>query len=436
MKNSSLFQTILLIVFGGALLIGILIFSGILPGFKAKPIGVAGTVTMWGTISEGDAAKFIETLNKEGEGKFQLVYVPKDLATIGDDLLEALASDNAPDLAILPQDLIFRHRDKLYPVPFTSVTKRQYEDSFVDGTKIFETGDGYLALPVAVDPLVLYYNKDLYKAANIVNPPASWEEFVLNQPKLTIFDDLNRITQSALALGTSNNINNAKNIFSLLSMQSGAKPVEFDGASLYPNLTYAPAGSLSPSQMSLDFYNQFSDPKRSTYCWNRSLPLDRDYFLSGKLANYFGLSSDLAYILGKNPHLNFDTASVPRLNKGENLTLGNFYGLAILKRTSKVATAFSADFSLVFGARDQELSQLLGLVPVKRSAIQAGDPDPKRQIFLNEALVSSAWADPASKETTAIISGMIDDSSSGRLSSAQAVKKANDELQVLLKNPR
>jgi len=429
MKNSSLFQTILLIVFGGAILVGVLIFAGILPGFKSAPVGVAGTVTLWGTIPTNRISNFIEKINKANESQFKIVYVAKERDKIGEELLEALASDNAPDLVLLPQDLIFHYRDKIYPVPFTTLTQRQYGDNFVDGAKIFETVDGYLALPVAVDPLVLYYNKDLYKAVNLVTPPASWEEFVLNQPKLTVFDNLNKLVQSATALGTSNNIKNFKDIYALLSMQSGVKPIEFDGSKLYPNLLSGVSGGFNSSQLALDFYNQFSNPERSTYCWNRSLPLDRDYFLAGKLANYFGLASELPYILEKNPHLNFDTASVPRLNKGANLTLGHFSGLAVMKKTTKASTAFASAFALAFSTDSQQINQFLDAYPVKRSLIQKGDPNARRQIFFNEALVSSTWADPDTKKTDTIISQMISNSALGQTG---AVKKASEDLQLLL----
>ncbi len=376
-------------------------------------------------------SKLIEALNKEGVGKFQVVYIQKDPAKMGDQLLEALAADTAPDLAILPQDLIFHHRSKLFPIPFSSVTERQYQDLFVDGAKIFKSADGYLALPVAVDPLVLYYNKDLYKSANIVTPPSNWEQLVLDQPKLTMIDSLNKISQSAVALGTSNNINNVKDIFALLSLQSGAAPISFDGTKL-SSAMLADTGAYNPSQTSLDFYTQFSNPQLSTYTWNRSLPLDRDYFLSGKLANYFGLASELPDIIEKNPHLNFDIALTPRLSNGENLTLGHFYGLVVLKRSTKLTSALAAAFALAFTDREEQVSEGLDACPVKRILIGQGDPDPRRQVFLDEALISTSWPDPADDKTTVIIKKMIDGVVSGQGSSIDAVKKADEDLRLLL----
>lgn len=433
MKNSSLFQTILLIIFGGALLVGVLIFSGILPGFRAKPVGVAGKITLWGTIPTDRISRFVSVLNEEGEGVFVITYVEKDPSKISAELLEALASDSGPDLVLLPQELIFEHRSRLYPVPFSSLTERQYSDTFVDGAKIFRSAEGYLALPVGVDPLVLYYNKDLYVSANIINPPVNWEEFLSNQPRLTLIDESGRITQSATALGTSNNIYNFKNVFSLLSMQAGISPVVFDGVKFTSLLFINEGEGLNPVQLALDFYNQFSSSERSTYSWNRSLPVDRDYFLAGKLANYFGLASEYSNLTAKNPNLNFDVVTVPRLNKNTNLTFGRFYGLAILKKSTKIQASFKAVFSIVFSNKEEQLGDFLGLVPVKRSLISKGDPNPYRQVFLNEALTARAWADPYPDKTNSIFSRMIDKSTSGLLSSSQAINEADKELILILK---
>ncbi|MCD5396682.1 MAG: hypothetical protein LRZ98_00730 [Candidatus Pacebacteria bacterium] len=47
------------------------------------------------------------------------------------------------------------------------------------------------------------------------------------------------------------------------------------------------------------------------------MPNSRDVFLSGKLATYFGFSSELRGLRLKNPNLNFDIAMVPNPKKKE-----------------------------------------------------------------------------------------------------------------------
>jgi len=438
MKNSSIFQTVLLIVLGGAFVVAVLIFAGVLPGFRSQQAGSEPVITFWSTIDKDRIANLISEINKKAVGSYQLKYVQANPDSLNNDLLEALAAGTGPDLVLMPHELIFQNRNKIYQLPFTSYSERQYQDAFVDGGQLFKMSKGWLALPVAIDPLVLYYNKDLYTNAGLITPPTSWEEFVTNQPKLTIIDETKRLNQSAIALGTANNINNFKNIISLLFLQVGTLPIYMLDDKYQSGLVGSNRSqNLDSPKLALDFYNQFSDPTRSTYCWNRSLPLDREFFLAGNLANYFGLASELAYFLEKNPHLNFDVANVPRLNKGANLTFGRLYGLMVIKNSAKANLAFSAMSELALvNHENKELNELLNLPPVQRSVLAQKPSNPFTQVFYNEALTARAWPDPQADETKKTIKTLIDNSTSGRLSSDAAVTQANDNLQVIINNSK
>lgn len=438
MKNSSIFQTILLVALGGAFVGAVLIFAGILPGFRAEQAGSEPVVTFWSTIDRNEIGNLIGEINKKSVGSYQLKYVQANPDNLNNDLLEALAAGTGPDLVLLPHELIFQNRNKIYPLPFASYSERQYQDTFIDAGQLFKVSKGWLALPVAINPLVLYYNKDLYTNAGLITPPTSWEEFVVNQPKLTKLDETKRLNQSATALGASNNINNFKNIISLLLLQVGVSPIYLADDNYQPGLARSREGQgLNPSKLALDFYNQFSDPTRSTYCWGRSLPLDRDFFLAGNLANYFGLASELSTILEKNPHLNFDVASVPRLNKGANLTFGQLHGLAVIKNSTKATVAFSAASELALvDHSNKKLNELLDLPPVLRSSLGQRQSDPFQQIFYNEALTARAWPDPQAEETQKTIKALIDNSTNGRLDSETALTQANDNLKVIINNSK
>jgi hypothetical protein len=51
------------------------------------------------------------------------------------------------------------------------------------------------------------------------------------------------------------------------------------------------------------------------------LPKSRNYFLSGRLATYFGFSSEARNIRFKNPNLNFYVAEIPAVEKLKNKTV-------------------------------------------------------------------------------------------------------------------
>ncbi len=77
-------------------------------------------------------------------------------------------------------------------------------------------------LPLSMDTLVLYYNKDMLSRVKIALPPVTWQDFVDQVPRLTLQDVDNNLIQSGAAFGTSNNVPRSMDIVSLLMMQNGA----------------------------------------------------------------------------------------------------------------------------------------------------------------------------------------------------------------------
>lgn len=424
MEKNNTFQLILLFAFGAAAVVGILIFSGVIPGFKKEPVGTAGTVIVWGTANDATLSRGFADLSKKNEDKFSLIYVKKDPATFETELTEALASGTGPDVIIAPHEVVLRQRDRIYPFSAEFYPKRNFYDTFTDGARLFETGEAYYALPVGVDPLVLYYNKDIYNTNGLSLPPKTWVEFVRNQPKLTILDDNNNLQQSAVAFGTFFNVNHAKDIFSLLLLQAGNPIVVMSNGMVKQTLGDNLGFAVMPAQAALEFFVQFADPAKATYSWHRSWPQSRDSFLAGKLANYFGPASEYFYLKNKNPHLNFDVAEVPQQNLQRRQTFGRFYGLAIMKSSPRLEAVLPAVYSLSASGETENIAAALSLQPVKRMILSAGSANPYTQVFFEAAMVSRAWLDFNFASSQRIFGEMVDNYSSGRLRADQAIKEA------------
>ncbi|MCX6713875.1 MAG: extracellular solute-binding protein [Candidatus Vogelbacteria bacterium] len=427
----SWFQLGLLTAFGIFLAIAMLIFSGILPGFKSTSGTAAGEVVMWGTLSSNFMSAVEGNVNTNNN-QFKLIYVQKPAENFENLLIEALASGNGPDLILAPHEMIIRQQNKIQPIPYETVSQRVFQDTFVDGAKIFATTNGFLALPAYVDPLVYYFNKDLYTNAGIINYPKKWEEIVKEQPALTKVDSRNNILQSSVAFGSFSNITNAKDILAMLIMQAG-NPIVYDAGdfkrrvSLSESFGYSP----SPAVAATDFFLQFSNPSKVTYSWNRALPEARDVFIGGKLANYFGLASELDTIKGQNPHLNFDTALIPQQSGDSRLTFGRFYGVAVLRTSKKLATAMGASTVLAGKAPAQVMVDSFGVVPVRRDILATGIADPFRTVFYNSALISRAWYDVNQTETSNIFRRMLDAIIAGQSTTNEAIRLAEEELKRL-----
>jgi ABC-type glycerol-3-phosphate transport system substrate-binding protein len=431
MTSKSLFQTILLVIFGGGVALAVLVFAGILPGFRSQKIGQSGRVEVWGSFSQSSSQELIETLRQEDQEKFTLNYVDQ-----GNDLeknmIEALASGKGPDVIIAPHELILKHQDKFVLIPFTSIPLRSYQEAFIDESALFVKNDGLLALPLAVDPLLLYYNKDLYNNAGIIKAPTNWEEFIKIQPLLTKVSETKKIEKSAFALGTFSNNNNAKDILSLFILQAGGSPVISSNDQISVTLDSNFGFTLKPAEAALSFFLQFADPVKSTYCWNRSLPEARDSFLGESLSNYFGFASEGPYLKEKNPHLNFDLSLVPQMEDKNRLTFGRLYGVAVLKTSRKLNSAWPMTFALASEKYSPLVTSTLGLAPVRRSLLIPKPDQPEQKIILDSSLISRGWFDFSPAETKAIFQTMSDNASTGRLSVAKAVELATKEILKLL----
>ena len=112
-----------------------------------------------------------------------------------------------------------------------SITIKEISDEYVDvvkGDVVVKIGQGnnvreYIyALPYSVDTLAMYYNKDLFNNAGIVNPPEYWNaEFQEDVKKLTKQNNKGEIVQSGVAIGGAYNIERSTDILSILMMSCG-----------------------------------------------------------------------------------------------------------------------------------------------------------------------------------------------------------------------
>ncbi len=426
------FQIALVLVFIVLLLVGVLIFAGVLPGFRGNSGGVVGSVTMWGPLPSSALDGVVTEFNRAYQGQVTLAYTAKDPARYESELLEALASLAGPDLFLLPDDWVVRHADKILPAPYTKeFSLRQIGDDYIEQTGLFLRSSGLLAFPLYLDPLVLYYNKDLLSAAGLVAPPTTWTKLKLDAEVLTNRDERRNILQSAVALGQFANINSAKAVLEALLFQAGDPIVRVDGGTPRVVLKETFGFASPPAARVVDFFNQFSNPSSATYTWNRSLPEALTAFASGRLAYYFGPASDLEKIRVRNPHLAFDVALLPQKDDGPKITSGRLMGVAVSQQTRGAAAALFAAAALARPEFAGELVGRLSLPPARRDLLSAGTADPILDVFYRSALISRGWLDPNPSQSTLIFRDMIESVSTGRLPATEAVAAAHDQLASL-----
>src|SRR3989344_4971206 len=422
------FQLILTGVFGVFLLIGVIVFSS----YRGSSED-AVTVVVWGTIPESTFANIVQDSALYQSKEFKIEYSTKSEESFDADFIEALASGVGPDLFLLPSEKILKHRNKIFPVPYDVFTQRQFKDSFIEGAEVYMAPEGVLALPVSVNPLVMYWNRSLFTEALLTEPPKHWDEFYNLANLISKKDGALNISKSAVAFGEFANVMSAKEIVLNLTMQAGSPVVDWSDGKAVSVFADSFGKPTIPAEAAVNFYTEFGNPAKPSYSWNRSLPNSEMYFLGGDLALYFGFADEINNLQLKNPNLNFDVAPVPTSREGGvNVSFARFSGFAITKSSPNISAAYSVASILSSTASAKIFSHYLSLPPVRRDLLSQKPTDSYQSVFYDSAVRSKGWLDPSPKETDFVFKTMIESITSGRARTGEAVTRVNRELSNLL----
>lgn len=428
MKKVSIFQIVVIAIFIVFIIAGVATFA-LYKGSSSST--TLPSITIWGTFPGDTLTSYVNQINSTSQNPITIKYAQKDPSTFSQEFTTAVSRGQAPDVILVPADMILPQEDKLTVVPYTVIPQRTYMDSYIQEASLYLTTNGIVAIPFTVDPLVMYWNRDTFNSAGIARPPVSWDQVTALVPTLTVKDQNGNVRKSAVAMGTFSNVDNARELLGSLLLQLG-NPVTTATANGLVS-TIKPDAAANPTS-ALQYFTQFINPSNSTYSWNRSLPDSKAAFLSGSLATYFGFASELSDIRAKNPNLNFDVTSLPQLKTGGiKAAYGRMYGFSLVRTSPNLNSALAIISVLTSAQNLSALSQTMYLPPVRNDLIQLGSTDPYMTIFDQAALISRAWIDADASESNNIMSSLIDSISSGQKTIQEALDDAGGEYDAALK---
>ncbi len=431
-KNKSLFQIIVLGIFGFFAVLGLIFFATYSSKNKSQDIG---RVIIWGTIEQKVMNKFLQELRAENPVYKRVLYAEYPEYNFNEKVTDALAAGEGPDIIILKHEDLLKYKNKIFPISYETFDKRSFKDTFIDGAEIFMAPEGILAIPFAVDPLVLYYNRDIFADNLVVEPPKLWKQIPGLSSKMTVRDRANNIDVATIALGAYDNVSNAYAILAMLTMQAGGNITLYDPSSGYL-LSGLRGNTAESAQKAVRFYTAFANPVSNVYSWNRSLSESLEMFTQDKLAMYIGFASDLPIIMDKNPHLNFDVTMLPQVDKKDaqqqTRTYGRFWAFAITKASQNKRGAYQFVLNMLQPAQAKKLTDMLGISYVQRKLLALEQSDPLAKIFRDSAVISYAFLDPDPNHTGEILSRMIANIISGQTFVDKAVTLAGAEIQKVV----
>lgn len=377
------------------------------------------TLTYWRVFDDSDAFQEIIDKYKVIHPNITINYRKLRYEEYEAELLNALAEDRGPDILSIHNTWLRKYQNKLIPMPANitmaypveqgtiqkeivpvlktvkSLSLSDLKNSFIDAVynDVVLDDNQIYGLPLSVDTLVLYYNRDLLNNAGITQAPKYWnKEFQQNIKKLTKQDPVQGIVQSGIALGGSTNINRFSDILSVLMMQNGATMM--DGKQVLFNAIPAAAQDTkyNPGLEALRFYIDFSNPGKEVYSWNDGLSNSLEMFISGKLAMMFSYSYDLATIKAQAPKLNFSISRLPQIEGSPvEVNFANYWVESVSKKSKYPNESW--DF-IQFAAREEQVKSYLNKTKkptALRSLIPTQLEDNELGVFASELLTSKSW---------------------------------------------
>ena len=334
-------------------------------------------------------------------------------------LVEALAEDKGPDIISVNNREMRTYLSKLSQMPasvsdVTSyikksqlgssetvvntatiplVTPLQLTNEFVPAVKRdVSVGSNIFGLPISLDTMALFYNKDLLDRAGVPEPPKTWEEFQAAVKKMTKYDKATgNIIQSGAALGTGNNIPGVDDILMMLFRQSN---VQFTSKS-----TGRVAFNAAPTRVSepttamnvMDFYTDFANSNRDTYAWSDKSPNALDAFVNGSVGFFFGYSYHLPVIKARAPQLNFGVLPMLQLNADKPINVASYWIQAVPDKSKHKNEAWGVINFLAHSKATKLYLDRTGRPTALRTYITAQQVQLDLQPFVAQLLIAENW---------------------------------------------
>jgi multiple sugar transport system substrate-binding protein len=413
----------------------LILFIVFLPGFGLKCESAAVkqglkpvSIEFWSAWDSPESFDTIIASYRQLHPNVTIVYKKFRYEEYERELINAFAEDRGPDIFSLHNTWMQKYKNKLEPVPpqitmvyptvkgtikkevvaeirtTNSMTVKELQEKFVDAVAYDavmeykdeatgETKPRIFGLPLAIDTLALYYNKDLLNNAGIPNPPSFWDrEFQQNVKKLTKQDNKGQIVQSGVALGGSTNVERFTDILSLLMMQNGTVMMDERGRVTFNSTPDALRGQgYNPGFEALRFYTDFANPAKEVYSWNSTLDNSLDMFIRGKLAFMFGYAFHLPIIKAGAPKLNFSIAPMLQIEGNANVNFANYWLQVVSKKSKNKDVAW--DF-IQFAAGEKRVQSYLDATnkpTALRSLLAKQNPDDDTSVFAGQVLSAKSW---------------------------------------------
>jgi multiple sugar transport system substrate-binding protein len=433
------------------------------------------TIVWWGVWDDSDDLKDITLAYRQAHPNVRISYKKFRYEEYERELLEALAEDRGPDVFMVHNTWMKRYQSKLMPSPAAVkipvkkivgsikkeevvefVTKRmltpnEIKAKFVDvvaddvilihnsgTTKTPKYSNKGFGLPMSVDTLAMYFNKDILNNAGIIQPAENWADFQEQVKRITkINQETEEVLLSGAAIGTASNVLRSFDLVSLLMMQNLAPMLDSKGKAAFNLLPASmPDLQIPPAVGAVEYYTQFASPLYEGYTWNDDMPNSLDAFAKGKTAYFFGYSYHRPDLELQAPKLNYGITTIPQVGSDQKVNYASYWVNVVSEKAKQKSYAwdlihFVADEANVekYLARTSKPTALRSTTIINKQL-----KSPSLAPFAEQLLTAKSWYkgySPTAAEN--VFKEMIDLVLSGEIDTYQAIQQAVDKINVTIR---
>jgi len=399
-----------------------------------KMVGSWDTQEDWKEII--DAFKAYEVQNRGLNVTIE--YEKLDKYNYEEILLDRMLNKKSPDIFMIYNTWVPKYQQRIEPMPEGMVTLSQFKEAFPQvATDDLIVDDKIYSLPMYIDTLALFYNKDMFANAGIIKAPETWNEFVADVEKLTVFNESGGIDRLGATMGGAEDVDRSQDIAMLIVMQNNKKATLHNSQTLVSFDTAEARGAIK-------FYTDFANPASKFYTWDyNDKTYSIDLFTGLRSAMSINYSYEIENIQSKTGgSLNYAVAPVPQQYPNDKVNYVNYWSPVVSNNPSCIrqagVTASCTDIAwdfIYFAAQSKNARSYIESTgrPAANLTLaeeQAGMDGSPLAPFATQILTAKSWANIDNEENDDILLEMID----SIITTDKKVKKTVSQAMTIAKN--
>ena len=423
----------------GGIAAGVIALVVIIGIIFRKPPTPPVHLVVWGVYDDLSVFNDLISNYSKQNKNVSIKYEQKNPATYEEELIRAYAEDKAPDIWMMQNSWLPKYKTIITEIPKTLdelLPFAAFKNTFVDVVeKDFSENEKIYGLPLYVDTLAMYYNKDFFNSAGISSPPTTWDELVADVNVLAKKDQWGNIQRAGVALGTAGNINRATDILELLMLQNGTKMVNDNKTmAIFDESILRNGENYYSGREALRFYTDFSNPSKRTYTWNKEMRYSIDAFIEGKTAIMFNYSHQIPVIKARAPYLNFGIAPMPQIkDRTFDVNFANYWGFTVSKKSKTQEDAWKFIIYLTQASNSKKYLEKTSKPIARRDLLEWQKTDLQLGVFANQSLTAQSWYQIDNAKIETIFSNAIDSVVLGTAAINKAMETAASQVNLLMR---